>query len=169
MKRPDVYVDVDGNVLWLSGLDAAERQLVGRLRRRARTHPDWTDFGNYWTRAVAAFYDARGMSRKRSSRTVPYRIAQDLSGRLGIASGLVRSDDCAGDVEWLIREQFPSLAAFCKATGLEEKGLRQFLVGRGEMSVTALQEGLERIGYGLRVRPLPAEARRAKSSKARVG
>jgi hypothetical protein len=164
-----VYVDLDGNVLSLSGLDAEERQLVARLRRRARTHPDWTDFDNYWMRVVGAFYDARGLSRKRSIRTVPFQIAEDLSSRLGIASGLVRPSDCGGDLEWLIRDRYPSLTAFCEATGLQEQALRQFLAGRGDLSVTALQEGLERIGYGLRIRELPVEVPRAKSAKTRVG
>lgn len=93
MKPPDAYVDLDGREIALGVLDAEERRLVDRLRRRAKTHPDWSDFGNYWTRAVAEFHDVRGVSRRQSSRTVPFRIAQDLSGRLGIAAGLIRPDD----------------------------------------------------------------------------
>src|SRR5436305_3676020 len=102
MRRADVYVDLDGHEIALAGLDAAGRQLVARLRRRARTHPDWTDFDNYWTREVGAFYDGRGVPRRVSRASVPFRIAQDLSGRLGIASGLVRPDDYRDELEDLI-------------------------------------------------------------------
>jgi hypothetical protein len=168
VKRSDVYVDLDGDEIALAGLDAGERQLVARLRRRARTHPDWTDFDNYWTVAVPAFYQVRGVARKAVPRTLGWRIAQDLSGRLGIAAGLIRPDDCGGDLETLIRERFESPEAFCQATGLAEEPLRKFLAGRGDLSVTALQQALERIGYSLRIRPAPS-VQPKRASKVRVG
>jgi hypothetical protein len=139
MNQADIYVDLDGEAILLAGLDAEERRLVARLRRRARTHPDWCDFDNYWMRVVLAFYNARGVSRKRVVRTVPFQIAQDLRSRLGIATGLVRPDDCEGDLETLIREKFDSEKAFCKATGLQEEELRKYLAGRGDLSVNALE------------------------------
>jgi hypothetical protein len=93
MKRTEVFVDLDGHEVALAGLDAEERRLVARLCRRARTHPDWTDFENYWMSEVGAFYDARGVPRRTSCGSVPFRIAQDLSDRLGLAAGLIRPDD----------------------------------------------------------------------------
>lgn len=158
MKRTDIYVDLDGHEIALAGLDDGERRLVARLRRRAQTHPDWTDFDNYWTREVGAFYDARGVSRRKSRQRVPFRIAQDLSGRLGIASGLVGPSDWLGDLEELIREHYPSRQAFCQATGLSEDVLHQVLMGRADLSLRSLTEALERIGYVPRSAPLPAEA-----------
>src|SRR4051794_4357198 len=120
MKAADVYVDLDGHEIALAALDAEERRLVARLRRRARTHPDWTDFDNYWMRELVAFYDARGVRRPALKERAPYRIAQDLSGRLGIASGLVRSGAYRDELEELIRDHFPSRRAFCEATGIGE-------------------------------------------------
>jgi hypothetical protein len=158
MKRRDVYVDLNGHEISLAGLDAEERRLVARLRRRAQTHPDWTDFDNYWMRQVGAFYDARGVSRRVSSTSIPVRIAQDLSSRLGIASGLVRPDDYRSELEDLIREQFGSERAFCQATGLAEEALGAFLAGRQELPLDVLNAALERIGYRLHI--LPALARR---------
>src|SRR5437867_2777148 len=93
MKDPDIYTDLAGQSISLVHLDAAERKLVARIRRRARTHPDWDGFDNWWTRAVPAFYAARGLARKAVPRTIPWLIAQDLSSRLGMAAGLVRDDD----------------------------------------------------------------------------
>src|SRR5262245_53169810 len=127
MKRANASVDRKGRAIDLTGVDAEERKLIARLRRRARAHPDWTDFGNYWTRAVAAFYDARGLSRAAARRTAAYQIGQDLGSRLGIAAGLVRPPDYRDDLEELIREEFASRRAFCAATGIAEDALNTFL------------------------------------------
>src|SRR5262249_12777134 len=123
---------------------------------------------NYWMRELQALYGARGIRRSAVKERAPFRIAQDLSARLGIASGLVRPDDCEGDLAALIRERFGSTAAFCKATGLAEDAVDRFVAGRGDLPVTALQEGLERIGYNLRIRPVPTVAAHG-SAEARVG
>ena len=155
MKRADVYVDLDGKEIALDSLDTEERQLVARLRRRARTHPDWNGFDNYWTNAVPAFYEARGMARKAVPRTVVWHIAQDLSGRIGIAAGYVRPPDLLGDLEDLVRERFPSPQAFAKATGLSEELVEDLLAGRKPLSLEVLEPALERIGYRLQIWPAP--------------
>ena len=127
--------------------------MVARLRRRARTHPDWHDFGNYWTRAVAAFYEARGYSRARKRQTVVYRIAQDLSSRIAVATGWARMPDYRDELEDLIRRQFPTRRAFCKATGIAEDLLSHVLAGRKDLSLATLTKGLEQIGYALHIAP----------------
>lgn len=159
MNPVDFYVDLDGNEIALESLDAEERQLFGRIRRRARTHPDWCGFDNYWLQAVHNFYDARGVSRKSLIRSPLYRIGQDLSSRLGIAAGLVRPDDYRDELEELVRDQFPSRKAFCKATGLSEDMLSHVLAGRKDLSLASLTRALERIGYRLRIAPVPKRKR----------
>jgi hypothetical protein len=154
MRQTDVYVDLEGQALSLAGLDADERRLVSRLRRRART-ASWDAFDNYWTAAVRAFYAARGLSRAAVARTVPWRIAQDLSGRLAVAAGLARVPDYRDELEELIRTKFPSRRAFCQATGLSEDMLSHVLAGRKDLSLAALTEALGRIGYRLRILPSP--------------
>jgi hypothetical protein len=168
MKRLEVYVDLDGREIALTGLDADERRLVARLRRRAQTHPDWTDFENYWMREVGTFFDARGMTRRASRQSAPFRIAQDLSDRLGLAAGLVRPDDYRDELEDLIREKFPSRRAFCEATGLSEDMLSHVLSGRKDLSLAALTKALERIGYRLRILPAP-EPPAAAGNRKRTG
>src|SRR5262249_55295385 len=120
MRRDSVYIDLDGNQICLEHLDAEERKLLARLRRRARTNPDWDAFDNFWTIAVPALYEARGMDRKAVPRTVLWRIAQDLSGRIAVAAGLARLGDYRDELEELIDEHYPSRRAFCDATGLSE-------------------------------------------------
>jgi hypothetical protein len=93
MKTARTYLHLDGNEIPFDNLDAGERRLLERIRRRARTHPDWCDFDGFWLREVAAFYDSRGLSRAKARRTVVYRIAQDLGNRLGIAGGFIRAAD----------------------------------------------------------------------------
>lgn len=153
MPQAETYIDVYGNPIPLTPLDAEERGLVARLRRRARTNPDWNAFDNYWTRAVAAFYEARGYCRARKRQTAVYRIAQDLSGRIALAAGLARMPDYRDELEDLIRKQFPTRRAFCKATGIAEDLLSHVLAGRKDLSLATLTKGLERIGYTLRIAP----------------
>jgi hypothetical protein len=145
---------LEGNTISLDGLDTEERRLLARLRRRARTHPDWNDFDNYWLQAVAAFYDARGISRAVSRRTAVFRVAQDLSGRLAIAAGMARPPDYRDQLDDLIRERFSSRRAFCEAAGISEDLLSHVLAGRKHLSLEKLSQALERIGYRLQFTPL---------------
>jgi hypothetical protein len=191
MRRVDVYVDLDGQEICLGHLDADERKLLARIRRRARTHPSWDEFDNYWTREVGEFYDARKVpllvlflklleavfwefyDARKVPRTVSregtvYRVAQDQSSRLGIAEGLIRPDDSEGDLEELIRERFDSAEASCQATGLEKEAVRQFLLGKGDLSIRTLERGLARIGCRLRIREASV-AQQKQASRARVG
>jgi hypothetical protein len=155
MKRTDVYVDRKGRDIVLADVDEEECKLIARLRRRARTHPDWTVFGNFWMREVAAFSDARGLTRAAARRTAAYQIGQDLASRLGIAAGLVRPPDYRDDLEELIREQFSSRRAFCKATGIAEDALEAFLAGRQEFPLATLNAALEKVGYRLHIIATP--------------
>jgi hypothetical protein len=159
VNRNEVYVDMDDNNISLAGLDAEELRLVSRLRRRAQTHPDWCDFDTYWMRTVAEFYDARGIRRSQSLKSVPFQIAQDLSGRLAVASGLARPSDYRDELEEIIRTRFATRRAFCKATGISEDLLSHVLAGRKDLSLATLTKGLERIGFRLRITPGPERKR----------
>lgn len=145
------YTDLKGRQLSLAELDAEESTLVAELRRRAETNPDWNAFDNYWPAAVAALYDARGVSRPESRKTVVYRIAQDLSGRLGVAAGLARLSDYRDELEELVRTRFPTRRAFCEATGLSEDMLSHVLKRRKHLAIDTLTQALDRIGYTLHI------------------
>lgn len=153
MKRNESYVDLDGNEILLSDLDAGERKLIARLRRRAETHADWNDFDNYWLAIVAEFHLARGLSRPQIRRTAAYRVGQDLSSRLGIAQGMIASPDYRDQLEDLVLNRFPSRRAFCKATGVSEDMLSHVLAGRKDFSLSVLSKALARIGYHVRITP----------------
>ena len=153
MARRNSYLDLKGRELPLGGLDAEERRLVAELERRAKSHPDWDDFENHWTAAVAAFYDARGLSRRQSRETPVYKIAQDLSSRLAVAAGLARPPDYRDELEEIIRTSFPTRREFCKATGLSEDMLSHVLAHRKHLAIDTLAHALDRIGYALRIVP----------------
>lgn len=102
------------------------------------------------------------------SGTVLGRIAKDLSARSGIAAGLVRPDAYRSDPEELVRAKFPSQRAFGKATGLSEDMLSHVLASRKDLSLAALTEALERIGYRLRI-VLALEPQPAARARKRTG
>src|SRR5262249_44156933 len=93
MPHRSVYVDLKGREYALEGLAPEEQQIVVELQERAQNSSDWNDFDNWWLGRVAAFYDARGVSRRESRQTIIYRIGQDLSSRLAIAAGMARPPD----------------------------------------------------------------------------
>ena len=86
-------------------------------------------------------------------------MAADLSGRIAVAAGIARLGDYRDELEELIREKFPSRRAFCEASGLSEDMLSHVLAGRKDLSLAKLTEALGRIGYRLRIVPLPECAR----------
>ncbi len=51
----------------------------------------------------------------------------------------------------MIRTEFPSRRAFCKATGLSETMVSYVLAGRKDLSLATLNEALTRIGYRLHI------------------
>lgn len=165
MRQASVYVDLDGNEICLEHLDAEERKLLALIRRRARTNPDWDAFDNFWTIAVPAFYQARGLARKAIPRTILWRVAGDLSGRIAVAAGLARVGDYRDELEELIRAQYPTQRAFCEATGLSEDMLSHVLAGRKDLSLGTLTGALEQIGYRLRIVPAPPRQPAARARK----
>jgi hypothetical protein len=157
MARQNTYFDLKGRELQLEGLDAQERRLLAELQQRAKSHPDWDDFENYWTAAVAAFYDARGLSRQASHETLVYRIAQDLSGRLAITAGMARPPDYRDELEEIIRRSFGTRREFCRETGLSEDMLSHVLAHRKDFAIGTLTQALDRVGYTLRIVPRQAD------------
>jgi hypothetical protein len=151
-----VYLDLDGNPIALDGLDGEERRLLGRLERRARSGPDWTDFDSFWMTAVTEFYDSRTLNRLETIRTPIYQIAQDLSARLGIAQGMIQPPSYLDQLEDLVLNHFRSRRAFCKASGLAEDLLDEVLAGRKDLPLESLNKALERTGYRLRIVPAAA-------------
>ncbi|HYV36840.1 MAG TPA: hypothetical protein VE988_14120 [Gemmataceae bacterium] len=151
MAAASKYIDLKGLAHSLTDLDPDERRLIAQLRKQAVQNPDWNTFTNSWFNTVAKFYDARGLSRKESRRTVVYQIAQDLGNRLAIAAGLARQHDYRSQLLEIIRTQFQTNHAFCEATGLSEDMLSHVLAGRKDLSMQALSQALERIGYEVRL------------------
>ena len=124
-------------------------------------NPDWTDFDNFGYKVVSDFYERRGVQPKELAQTMPFKILQDLSARLGIAQGFIRPDDYRDELEDLIDRQFASHEAFCKASGISPAMLSHVLAGRKDLSMAALSKALERIGYRLRL--VPAATRRKRT------
>ena len=154
MIQSNAYVDLKGERISLDALGEDERKLVSRLKRRAKSHSDWNDFENYWTHAVADFYDRRGMSRSASRRTAVYRIAQDLGSRIAVSQGLAQPPDYRDELDELIRRRFATRRDFCRATGISEDMLSHVLARRKHLAIDTLVDALSRIGCTLKIAPM---------------
>jgi hypothetical protein len=89
------------------------------------------------------------------TKTTVWRIAQNIAGRLMVASGIARdSDDYRDKLDQLIRDKFGSRRQFCEATGISEDMLSHVLAKRKHLSIQALADALGRIGYTIDVAPM---------------
>jgi hypothetical protein len=151
----DSYVDLDGRTYVLSTLDASELELINRCKKFIDDIPDWFKYGNFWMPEVEKLYSARGLSRREITKTIGWRIAEDLGSRLMIASGLARPSDYRDEIQELIRGRFRTRREFCEATGLSEDMLSHVLAKRKHLAIDTLTDALARIGYLLLIAPLP--------------
>jgi hypothetical protein len=155
------YVDLEGREWLLKSLDPAERRLMAKLRKHLEACQNssskplqiWCDFDNFWLPLVSKYYAPLGVSPKEIIQTPVYKIAQDMSGRLGIALGLVRKPDYRSRLIEIIESQFKTRREFCDATGISEDMLSHVLSGRKDLSIEALANALDRIGYTIRLVP----------------
>lgn len=153
MSSPKQYIDLDGRTYSVASLATDEQQLIEELFDRAASGPDWSDYRNFWMAKVGDFYKARGLTRKETIGTIPYRIGQDLCSRIGIKAGLMRPSDYRDELEGLIRTKFRTRREFCEATGLAEDMLSHVLAKRKHLAVDTLAEALAKIGYTLHIVP----------------
>lgn len=150
------YHDLAGRRIPLDDLDAEERALVIELQAEARHLNDWNAFDNYFLQRLHDFYTARGLSRTQIVKTVTWRVAQDLSGRIAVEAGLARPPDYRDELEEIIRTRFKSHREFCEATGLSEDMVSHVLARRKHIGIDTLNHALARIGYTIRIAKRPA-------------
>lgn len=168
--RTTTYVGLYGDAWDLMELDAQELLLLTDLQKKARVceHAKgkpaqrWSDYCNYRVEKILGFYKARGLTRNQIVRTALHQIGQDMSGRLGIALGVVTEPTYRGRLNKIIETKFKNRRAFCKATGLSEDMLSHVLAGRKDLSVKALSKALDRIGYSIEF--VPNKKPKAKSA-----
>jgi len=157
MIHANKYFDLRGQIIDASTLDEEERQLIDKLQQFSDDHPDarTAEYESYWIRRVGDFYLARGLSRRDVTRTVVWRIAQDLNSRLMIAAGLAKVHDYRDELENLILLKYKSRRAFCEATGLSEDMLSHVLAKRKNLGIQTLADALAKIGYTIHITQVP--------------
>lgn len=151
----DCYTDLRGERHPLTPLDDEERAFIKRCREAAQGTSDWAIYHNFWMAEIARLYAPRGLSRKEITKTLAWRIAQDIGSRLGIASGMMAPGDYRAEIEDLILSRFKTRRAFCEATGISEDMLSHVLARRKHLAIDTLEEALGKIGYTLRIVPSP--------------
>jgi len=150
--------NADGIPYDLSKLDKEEREVVRDLLSFATRHPDAKtgEYHNYYIARVGDFYQARGLSRAEILKTTVWQIAQDINGRLMVASGIARdADDYRDKLDALIREKYGSRRRFCELTGVSEDMLSHVLAKRKHLSIQSLSDALAKIGYTIHITQMP--------------
>jgi hypothetical protein len=157
MIHANKYYDFRGQVVDTSSLDDEERRLVDDLEQFAKDHSDARtgDYHNFYVRRVGDFYLARGLTRYEVTRTIVWRIAQDINGRLMLAAGLAKRRDYRDELERLILTKYKTRRAFCAATGLSEDMLSHVLAKRKDFGIHTLADALAKIGYGIHISQTP--------------
>jgi hypothetical protein len=157
MFEANVYKDLRGETLDVSSLDRDERELVAELLRFAEAHPDarTTEYWNFYVKRVGEFYEKRGLTRSETTKTLGWLIAQDINGRLMVASGVARLGDYRGELENLILLKYKTRRAFCEATGLSEDMLSHVLAKRKHLGIESLTDALAKIGYTIHITQMP--------------
>jgi hypothetical protein len=94
------------------------------------------------------------LTRSETIKTLVWRIAQELNGRLLVAAGLARdSDDFGERLDATIGEKYGSRHRFCELTGISEDMLSHVLAKRKHMSIQSLSDALAKIGYTIHIVP----------------
>jgi hypothetical protein len=153
-KNPKNQDDAKAEEYDLTSLDHEEQELVRDLVAYASHHSDARtgEYRNYYIQRVGNFYEARGLSRTETTKTTVWQIAQDVSGRLMVASGIARdSDDYREKLDALIRSKYGSRRRFCELTGISEDMLSHVLAKRKHMSIQSLSDALSKIGYTIQI------------------
>jgi hypothetical protein len=158
-KQPDEFRDeTHGEGFDLSTLDEEERKLVRDLVTFAEKHPDARtgEYRNYYIGRVGEFYQSRGLSRTDVTKTCVWQIAQHISGRLMVASGIAQdSPDYRDKLDELIRNRYGSRRHFCDLTGISEDMLSHVLAKRKNLSIQSLSDALAKIGYTIQLTQIP--------------
>ena len=155
MAQANLYIDLCGRPYSLADLDDEERQLIRECESFAGENSDWGVYHNFWLPRVDLLYSQRGLSRREILQTSVYRIAQDIGGRLQVASGEARAPDYRDELSELIRNQYATKRDFCATTGLSEDMLSHVLAKRKHLSIDTLTDALAKIGYTIHIQPLP--------------
>jgi hypothetical protein len=138
MKRNNQYVDLDGRVFLLRGLDDEERKLLAACQKYAKSH-DSADYTNYWLPKVRRLYAERGLNGRQIVETPLFQIAQDMGNRIDLVAGRLEMGDYRDELDVT---RFRTRREFCAATGLSEDLLSHVLARRKHMAIDTLTEAL---------------------------
>lgn len=153
------HIDVRGQEIPLGTSDHLEYTLILNLQQEAMSRADAQAFDSFWMKTVPRFYADRGIRWEdlRPQKAAAYLVAQDLSARLLIKSGLARLSDYRDEITEIARERYASRSAFYAATGLDPAAGEEMLHHQAHLSVQTVRHALVRIGYALRISPLPRD------------
>lgn len=138
------YTTLHNVVYGLEGLSNLHKVFIKKVFAYYKRQPSWNRFSNYWIKEGQKIW--KDMNRKDVVKHPTFKICRDLESRLGIAQGYVRKTDYRDELLRII-DQYPSRYSFCKAVEMDETFLSHILSKRKNLSITKLQEVLEKTGH----------------------
>ena len=138
------YITLHNEKYDLESFTPIQKRFIKEMIKYYKRNPHWNEFSNHWIKEWKRIW--KGMGRKDVVKHPTFKICQDLESRLGIEQGYVRQTDYRDELLSII-DQFKSRYQFCKKTGISETFLSHILSKRKNLSITKLEEMLDKIGY----------------------
>jgi hypothetical protein len=139
------YPTITGRKLDLAGLGKTELDFLAAVKALFDRRLEWSDFSRWWTSKL--------LEAGLTSKSVVYRICQDLEARVGIMEGKVSLPDYRDQLADLIEERHGSLERFCEETGIDPEHPGRVLSARPVPCARDLSRILDAMHLSLVVQP----------------
>ena len=141
------YVTLVSEHFNLGKLPKEHQGKVQQLFERYKQGPSRAEFTDFYMELCKPVFDK--IPRKRIPDSPLYNIAQDLSFRLAIQQGEMRSPDYRDKLEYLIMREYNSLSEFCREVGEDRSYIAHLFAKDKNASVERLTRILDKLGYEL--------------------
>ena len=128
----------------LAKLPDKHNKLLQKALKKFKKKPDWKDFTNYFMKICKDAFDE--MPRKKITESPLYNICQDLAFRLGVEQGKTHLPDYIDKLEYLILQEYNTIAEFSKETGIGQAYFSNLFSKKKEPSLDRLKKILSYLG-----------------------
>ncbi len=148
----NIYKTLRNEIYDVSGLSKEHQEILNKVYKKFEDNPDWLEFKNFWRAQIGEI--RKSISGRLLVNLPLYRICQDLTSRLGIQQGEIRTSDYRDQLADIIRLKYHSRYEFCKEVKIDESYLSKTLNKDSNISIKKLESILSKVGYEIRLVPI---------------